>query len=768
MNFGFDLLLGFWIFIIMVNKLTTNLDKIVEYLIKGLIFILPIFWLPWTYEFFEFNKQLLLWVITPLIAIIYLSKILKSKEKIIFKRTPLDIPIIFFLGMSLFSAFFSVDKFSSFFGSYGRFSDAWFGLLACILFYFILVNQVKVNKSLQVFSLLKILIYSYGFVLLFSFLAIVGFFKKLISNNDILTSTGFNFLGGSLETLAIYSTVMVALILGLLFFYYHNEIDEPAKREIFIFRFILFLAVLFLVLINMTEVWWILLILAGLFLVFKLKWFWFKDRGANKTIIFLLAITLTAIVFLFLANLNLATVLSGTQLPREISLSQKQAFSIASKSLPTNIFFGQGPGAFSYVFPLYREPSFNSLDIWQFRFNKSSSYILEIISTLGLIGFLSYFLIISAVLYLISVFIRSSKSLNNLSKHGQDKMGLSLTLVLALVILILWQFLYVSTTALTLLFWLILALFMVIWQDLDWLKQPKNSWQPLWLKQKALAMILFLIFSGWLLLAGFGLKFWLADFYFKQADEINITRAIKLNPYRIDYRISLAKTYLNKIRSEMIKPLKYQDNSAIRDYIEAGLAWAESAAVMKPKSVVAQETLGMVYRDIGYLTKGSEPRAVSAFSQAVKFEPSNPVLQTELGKAYLSANKTKEAENSFQRALSLKSDYYEAEFGLAKVYVKTGENERALEILENLSKVYPEEEVYYELGRLYYNQEQIDKAIEQFLKTIELNPSHANALYSLGLALELEGEDAQALEYFKKVLELNPENAELRNKVFGN
>ncbi|MDD5071619.1 MAG: tetratricopeptide repeat protein, partial [Patescibacteria group bacterium] len=189
------------------------------------------------------------------------------------------------------------------------------------------------------------------------------------------------------------------------------------------------------------------------------------------------------------------------------------------------------------------------------------------------------------------------------------------------------------------------------------------------------------------------------------------------------------------------------------------------AAKNCPNCVAAWETLGTVYREIRFFTRGSEIWAAKAFSQASALEPSNPVIMTELGKVYLDADKLDEAEEALRKALELKNNYHEADFALARLYGQQGKAGEALEILDKLSLIYKDERIYYEQGRLYYNQGEIDKALDRFLAVIEINPEHANALYSIGLGLELKGEDKLALEYFKKVLELNPDNAEIKKKV---
>src|SRR3989338_2309620 len=131
------------------------------------------------------------------------------------------------------------------------------------------------------------------------------------------------------------------------------------------------------------------------------------------------------------------------------------------------------------------------------------------------------------------------------------------------------------------------------------------------------------------------------------------------------------------------------------------IAAAKSAAQLAPYSVAAQETLGMIYRDIRPLASGSEPWAVQSFNSAVLLEPTNPVLATELARAYLNSNDIFNAEKYFIGALELKPDYYEAKFGLAKAYLKNKKDNQALVLLNELARQVTDAEVFYELGRFY-------------------------------------------------------------------
>src|SRR3989339_495326 len=214
--------------------------------------------------------------------------------------------------------------------------------------------------------------------------------------------------------------------------------------------------------------------------------------------------------------------------------------------------------------------------------------------------------------------------------------------------------------------------------------------------------------------------------------------------------------------------LKKEDNK--RDLELAGghfkksIFFAGRAIELAPYYVVPYETLAMIYRQIGEYSYSYQELAIQMFKKASELEPSNPVLALELGKLLIN-NNPEEAILILEKAKGLKSNYLEAEFNLAKSYIGAGQEKEALMILEELSENNSRADIYYELGRAYYNLGDFRGAINSFRQVITVSPIHANALYGLGLSFEQTGEKQEALYFFKKVSALNPDNKELKEKI---
>jgi hypothetical protein len=112
-----------------------NLEKIIHFFLYSCLFLTPLFFLPFSFEFLEFNKIYLFLFFVLISFLLWLLKCALNKE-LRFKKVPFSIFLFVFLIFSILSAIFSVDKNFSLFGFYGRFSN---GLIFLLLLVFVLL-----------------------------------------------------------------------------------------------------------------------------------------------------------------------------------------------------------------------------------------------------------------------------------------------------------------------------------------------------------------------------------------------------------------------------------------------------------------------------------------------------------------------------------------------------------------------------------------------------------------------------------------------------
>jgi putative inorganic carbon (HCO3(-)) transporter len=123
-------------------------DQVIEYSFYALFFLIPLIMTPWNFELFEYNKMMLVYVLTIIITASWLIKMVLAK-KIIFKRTFLDIPLIIFFVSQLISTVFSIDRHTSLWGYYSRFHGGLFSTISYLLLYYAFVSfaGIRINPN---------------------------------------------------------------------------------------------------------------------------------------------------------------------------------------------------------------------------------------------------------------------------------------------------------------------------------------------------------------------------------------------------------------------------------------------------------------------------------------------------------------------------------------------------------------------------------------------------------------------------------------------
>ena len=124
------------------------LKRLISLSFYALFFLVPLVFTSDTSELFEFNK---LWLTFGLTIIIITSWIVKMilEKRIRIQRTPLDIPIALFLLSQVLSTIMSMDVYTSIWGYYSRFNGGLLSLLSYILLYYAFVSNVSLTQALR-------------------------------------------------------------------------------------------------------------------------------------------------------------------------------------------------------------------------------------------------------------------------------------------------------------------------------------------------------------------------------------------------------------------------------------------------------------------------------------------------------------------------------------------------------------------------------------------------------------------------------------------
>lgn len=164
-----------------------------------------------------------------------------------------------------------------------------------------------------------------------------------------------------------------------------------------------------------------------------------------------------------------------------------------------------------------------------------------------------------------------------------------------------------------------------------------------------------------------------------------------------------------------------------------------------------------------YLTAGDNARALKYLLQANEKRPNDPEIQYDLGLAYGARGMSEVALTHFEKALTLQPDFAEASNAVGILYAQKGQLDKAQQAFEKaLADPTYRTPSYalYNLGLISERRGDLQAALNQYRKAVQLQPNYAPAYYRLGLMLENLGRSDEALQAFGKAIESNPNMAE--------
>jgi len=727
------------------------LDKITKISIYLLVFILPIFFLPWTANVLDFNKQALLLFLVFISLFCWLLKSL-NEGKISLNFSSLNLPIIIFLMTLGIGTFFSAWRYGSFWGWPLNIATSFLTIFCFVLLYFLIINLFKKE---EIFGLLLTLVFSSFLAVL---LGIFQLFGKFLFPFGFAKLTSFNTIG-TVNSLGIFAALLLPLIISLIFI---------SKRLIKILLFIFgLLTLVLLILVNFWAAWFSLLIGVVAILTFGIARRETFQANWLTLPMFLLVISLCFGIFKI-------PIPSLPAVPLEISPSQSATFDIAKQTLmaakPNSLLFGSGPSTFAYDYSRFKSETINQTVFWGVRFSSGASEILDRLVTTGLLGIISFLGILVVFFWL--AFKWLMKKADKRDSFWIFGLGIFASWLAAMASL----FFYPANLSLSFLFWIFLGSFIVFCEG------KVKIWE---LKPSSMANIgvsfLFII----ILILGIGLFFMEGQRYVGEIRYLQgitawqagdnqkainyISSAVSHTGGSVDnYWRDLSQVYLFRITEELGRKDISQEElkKVIPPLVSNAINSAKSATDVSPKNMANWSVRGFVYRQMINISQGADQWAINSYEEAQKLEPTNPYIFTELGQVYLAKNEkdaTLKAREYFQKALDLKSDYAPARFQLALIYISENKIAEAIGEMENAKRDSPNDVgVAFQLGLLYYQDKQYDNAKAELERTVGLNENYSNARYFLGLIYDREGKKNEAISQFEKIEKLNPDNEEVK------
>src|SRR3989344_3542176 len=396
--------------------------KAIKVLINVLVFFTPLVFVTNTNELYEFPKIYFVYFIGITIFLVFCILLLFSKVKV---RFP-SLPVLFYLSAAIISTIFSSHLYTSVWGYYTRFNGGLISIMVFVSIYLVVSSVLKKDDVSNILSLLTINSIP---------VSIFGISQHYAGVTRIYTTIGQ----------PNWAAAYIAMIIPLTIFRYFRAND----RGVFLFGVIYLLE--FACLWFTYSISGFLGFSASMIVLFVLNRKEFLNKrvfvkavpiavlnlGVFRQRIEDILIDVRKVAFTSVYALeNVSAVSNNLSDPGFIRTGLWEGTLKLATSSPKVLLVGTGPETFPYAFQPFRTKILNYSSEWDFVFNKPHNYYLEILATMGILGLVSYGILMFKVLR---------------TKHP--------FLVPSLVSLFVSNIFGWPTVATTLVFWIYLAVF---------------------------------------------------------------------------------------------------------------------------------------------------------------------------------------------------------------------------------------------------------------------------------------------------------------------
>lgn len=655
-------------------------DWIIKYFIYTAIFLTPLFFLPFTSDVLDFNKQTFILIVLSLALFAWIIKTLVvGKLKLNISHIHIILGVLF-LAYVLATAF-SINPSGSFWGWPQSPAESLLSFIALFIAYFLISNVFSIK---EIFTSVKILLISALVAQIFGIFQLLGLF---IIPFEFAKNIAFSTIG-SAGGLGFFTAIMLPLAIVMIIF--------SKKWWRFLFSLNIIASAIVLFLISYPMVWWTVILGSAVVMILGvIKKDAFDGRWMALPMFFL-----GVGLFFIILNPHIQGI---TQKANELYLTHGSSLKINMQVLKERPIFGSGPGTFSYNFAKFKDPEVSKSDLWNINFTKGSSKVFTDLATTGIFGFIALLaVIIFPVFYGIKHLV-AEKFVRGESDSEKEKQKVFWLLFLGVTASVTAQgltfFLYNSNVVLNFVYFFLIACIV------SFITKEKKEYE---LKSSSFTTLVITFVFTLIFIFGVGLlvldgqKYIAEANYFSginllQAKNIdqgvkNIEKAASLNPAADLYYRQLSQIYLAQLQI-LIQGMKSEPTDEQRKKIELLLSDSINAGKlatnMNVKNATNWASLGYIYQSLFGFVGGADASAITAYDEAAKLDPNNPYIYAQQGNIfYLSATQGKaeqknemlgKAKDKLEKAVGLNPNYSNGLYSLGLVYDALGQKDKAIE-----------------------------------------------------------------------------------------
>jgi len=652
------------------TEFSSYLENASLFLLGLLLLIFPFFLLTLTTDAFILPKQILLGAAVLIILVVFGIKSL-ARGQVVLRRTPFDLPIVLFTLSVLLSSIFAVNRADAFI--------SFVPFLFSVLAFFVIVNTAKDKNS--VLLLATSLITGAGIV---SILSLLSFLKIYILPFSFAKFQTFNPFGSLLDQ-ALYLLFVLPLSVYLAWPLLSKQKSSDSA------------------VVSYTEssghdkkgasapfAIGAIIIIAGLLISSYLL---FKTPSQNGGLLVLPFET------------GFQTAFAG------ISQDTGRVFQ--------GFLFGSGFGTYITDFTRFKQPAFNQNQaLWSLTFFRSSSFILELLATTGILGILLFIFLLYRIFRVKSLFFLF---LIPIIASLLVPFSFSVLAVFFILLGILSALIGVSSKGESQGFYDVEIQLVALQKGLIAFDPSPGKHKKSLLPAIILALIL--ILAG--LIGYFGGKYTISDTLFQQsliaasANNGSLTyqkqaSAISIFPYRDAYYRIFSQTNLalaNSLAAQQPagSSPSAQTQQTIFTLIQQSINAGRAAVTYAPQTMLNWQNLASIYRSLIGFGQNADNFSILASQQAITLDPNNPQEYVNLGGIYYQLGQWDNAIRQFQIAATLKPDLANAYYNLGHTLQEKGDLADAMTQYETVRRLVANDKP---------NLDKISKEIEDLRKRI--------------------------------------------------
>ncbi len=682
-------------------QLSQKIKKTIFFSFLLMMLIIPFLFTWVNEELFEFNKMLATYVGVIFITGLWLGRMM-IEQKVIFKKTYLDIPLILFLSSQLLSTIFSIHPRTSFFGYYTRFHGGLLSIIAYALLYWAAVSNLDKKQIKKV--LFTALVAATGICLY----AIPEHFGHSPSCWLIMQEFGVecwvqdvkNRIFGTFGQPNWLAAYLITLLPLNLTFYWQAAKKKTKLAKFFLLNLVLLCSTLFF---TKSRSGFLGMTISLIYLV-SVNYVAGKQKNIKKIIknkqilglvgIFAVLILLWGTPF----TPNLKQIWLKINRPPTVEKQKPASAEDNSQSAQPDLkklyagsesgdirqivwkgaldiwhrypIFGSGVETFAYSYYLDRPLAHNLVSEWDFLYNKAHNEFLNYLATTGILGALTYSLLIMSIIF---IGIKSLINLKNKKIRYQNKDDNQITIALSagIIALTVSNLLGFSTVMPTVLMFVFAASISVLNQKSEEKLKAKKT-TPIKLTSASLLIPLLIIILYFLLNVWTS---WHADYLFTKGKSLisiheydqGITKlqtALRLSPKEALFYDELASTYADIA----VQFAEYDQATASAKYKELAIAASDQTFALNSQHLPFYKTRASMFSTLALLDPQYLTQAYDTLETATTLAPTNPKLVYQMALVSHAQNNIEQAIEHLKTAIKMKPNYHQARYKLAQIY----------------------------------------------------------------------------------------------------